>query len=195
VTRFRTLLAAAAVAGALLTAGTVIANAAARSGGAKPAAVQPADIPGRCVNWCRLISYRNPALCLDADTTHLYQDGDKVQLWGCNFNWNQQWRASQSADELGGRYLINRADSMCLDADNAHIYQNGAAVTMWHCGNGAYNQHWRYYTTHGAYTGQFVNMGSGKCLDADAAYIGNGDRIQQWSCSGGSNQSWTLVDG
>jgi hypothetical protein len=185
---------------AVFATSVVAANAAESSnGGAAHTAVRSnvrAVPPGsRCASWCTLRNYAAPWQCLDADTTNINSNGDKVQLWGCSGGWNQQWRASEAADELGGRLLINRASGRCLDADSWAIHYNGDKVQLWDCGGTeAYNQHWRYYTTHGSWTGQFVNMASSTCLDADSRYLGNGGEVQIWSCSGGYNQSWNLND-
>jgi hypothetical protein len=40
-------------------------------------AAQPA---ARCANWCQLKSHKAPWQCLDAETTHINDNFDKVQL-------------------------------------------------------------------------------------------------------------------
>jgi hypothetical protein len=181
---------------AVFATGVVAANAAESAGGTAThskvvSSVEPA-YAGRCDSWCTLRNYAAPWQCLDADTANIHSNGDKVQLWGCSGGWNQQWRASSSMDKFGGRWLINRASGKCLDIDMSRAGSNGARVMLWDCGGD--QTHWKYYTTYGSWTGRFQNMYSYKCLDADSYYLGNGGKVQQWSCSGGNNQSWNLND-
>ncbi|HEX5109578.1 MAG TPA: RICIN domain-containing protein [Vicinamibacterales bacterium] len=44
------------------------------------------------------------------------------------------------------------------------------------------------------FTGALVNQNSGKCLDVEDRSLRDGARLQQWSCSGGGNQRWEVVD-
>jgi hypothetical protein len=51
---------------------------------------------------------------------------------------------------------------------------------------GGANQQWT------AQNGALANPASGKCLDDPNGSTTNGTQLQIWSCSGASNQKWTL---
>jgi len=44
------------------------------------------------------------------------------------------------------------------------------------------------------FSGGIVSRLSGKCLDVEGRSTRNAANIQQWSCSGGSNQLWDVID-
>lgn len=44
------------------------------------------------------------------------------------------------------------------------------------------------------YSGGIVSRGSGKCMDVEGRSNRNAANIQQWTCSGGSNQLWDVID-
>ena len=44
------------------------------------------------------------------------------------------------------------------------------------------------------FSGGIVSRLSGKCLDVEGRSTRNAANIQQWSCSGGSNQTWDVID-
>lgn len=44
------------------------------------------------------------------------------------------------------------------------------------------------------FSGAIVNQNSGKCLDVEDRSIRDGARVQQWSCSGGGNQQWDVIE-
>jgi hypothetical protein len=44
------------------------------------------------------------------------------------------------------------------------------------------------------FSGGIVNRNSGKCLDVEGRSNRNAANVQQWTCSGGSNQLWDIVD-
>ena len=45
----------------------------------------------------------------------------------------------------------------------------------------------------GAPTYELVSAYDGKCLDVYGGATGNGSRVDQWTCNGGSNQLWKVV--
>jgi endo-1,4-beta-xylanase len=45
----------------------------------------------------------------------------------------------------------------------------------------------------GTGSGQVVGTGSGKCLDVPGQSTADGTQIILWTCSGTSNQQWTLT--
>ena len=73
---------------------------------------------------------------------------------------------------------------MCLDVDAAGT-ANGTLVDLYTC-NGTGAQTWIPQSN-----GSLVNPNSGKCLD-DTGFGGSGTQAQIWSCTGGTNQRWTL---
>ena len=44
------------------------------------------------------------------------------------------------------------------------------------------------------FSGGIVSRLSGKCLDVEGRSTRNAANVQQWSCSGGSNQLWDVID-
>jgi hypothetical protein len=91
--------------------------------------------------------------------------------------------------------------NMCLDAewDSANNPSNdGDKVQMWTCGSlnsMPSNQDW---VSPGINTwGTITNVNSGKCLDAETDSANNpthnGDRVELWTCNGGSQQQWEFV--
>jgi hypothetical protein len=59
-------------------------------------------------------------------------------------------------------------------------------VQLYTC-NGTAAQQW---TTS---NGELVNTGSGKCLDATGVQSTDGTPLQIWTCTGASNQLWTVT--
>ncbi len=74
---------------------------------------------------------------------------------------------------------------------------NGARAQLWQR-NGGLNQAWTVWDigSFGASRGYaLINANSGKCLDmAIDGAVGNGTRVQQWTCNFTANQEW-LADG
>jgi hypothetical protein len=107
---------------------------------------------------------------------------------------------ASAAPSVGGitNYYGN---NNCLDAkDDSHSnpYQNGDPVQMWACTAGT-NQQWRWevaFTVNYATYYKIRNQVSGKCLDAENDSRdnpdNNGDKVQLWTCNGGSNQLWII---
>jgi hypothetical protein len=73
---------------------------------------------------------------------------------------------------------------MCLDVNGAGT-ANGTTVDLYTC-NGTGAQTWVPQSD-----GALLNPNSGKCLD-DTGYGGSGTQAQIWSCTGNSNQKWSL---
>ena len=62
---------------------------------------------------------------------------------------------------------------------------NGTLVDLYAC-NSTGAQVWQPQSD-----GALLNPQSGACLD-DTGYGGSGTQVQIWSCTGNSNQKWTL---
>jgi hypothetical protein len=74
-------------------------------------------------------------MCLDADSNHYPNDGDSIQLWGCNTHAEQEWRITSAGQ------LQNVNTSMCLDADSNHYPNDGDSIQLWGCNTHA-EQEW-----------------------------------------------------
>jgi chitinase len=114
-------------------------------------------------------------LCLD-DRSASTADFNPIQVYTCNGTNAQQWTVeSNNTLEVLGK---------CLDVDGAGT-ANGTTVDLYDC-NGTGAQTWVPQSN-----GSLVNPNSGKCLD-DTGFGGSGTQAQIWSCTGSSNQKWTL---
>jgi Ricin-type beta-trefoil lectin domain/Domain of unknown function (DUF5122) beta-propeller len=115
--------------------------------------------------------------CLD-DTNNSTATGNKVQLWTCRGDVEQQWTM-----EAGGTIQIN--GNFCLDSSGGATAQ-GTPVVLDPC-NGGTSQTW----TPGA-NDSLVQKASGLCLDDPGSDTSNGEQMQIYSCNGGNNQAWRL---
>jgi hypothetical protein len=131
--------------------------------------------------------------CLDAVAQHTQTNGDQVQLWSCTGRSNQLWSYNQSTGQI-----VNYSDGKCLDA-NSQALGNGDKVQVWSC-NGQDQQSWCFadwIAQVDGYNGcspdadtSIVNFADYYCLDANGHSIGNGDKVELYSCNGGGNQGW-----
>ncbi|MEU8266961.1 RICIN domain-containing protein [Sphaerisporangium sp. NPDC049002] len=90
-----------------------------------------------------------------------------------------------------------------MDSSTANGMANGAPAQLWQLrtaspGVEVGNQRWiitvKYIDADNHVVYELKNQLSGKCLDmAIDGAIGNNTRVQQWDCSGASNQRWTAV--
>jgi hypothetical protein len=113
-------------------------------------------------------------LCLDdrgASTAPL----NPVQVYTCNGTGAQSWTYTNNTLQALGN---------CLDIEYGGT-ANGTTVDLYPC-NGTGAQVWEHQSD-----GAYLNPQSGKCLD-DTGYGGSGTQSQIWSCTGNSNQSWSL---
>jgi hypothetical protein len=118
----------------------------------------------------------SPYLCVD-DTGDATTNGNKIQVWQCLGNANQDWTI-----EPDGTIQIN---GKCLVTDNDGT-SNGTKINLYTC-TGDTNQQWTERSD-----GTLVNTRSGTCLDDPSASETNGTQLQIWSCDGLVQQSWTL---
>jgi Ricin-type beta-trefoil lectin domain-like len=125
-----------------------------------------------------------------------YDNGDKLQVWSCNYQSQQLWRF-QYVRSAGARLLYHiqvARNGKCLDIDAGRIHDNGVRAQQWDCWNGD-NQLWYFGASNASGWHQLINVASGKCLDADISGGGiwDGTPVQQWDCNGGptGNQEWT----
>jgi predicted alpha-1,2-mannosidase len=115
------------------------------------------------------------SLCID-DAGSSDNDGNPVQIWGCDRSGGQSW-------VLGADGTI-RTLGKCLDVFGGGT-ANGTKVDLYTCTGGS-NQRWRLTAAH-----QIVNPSSGLCLDDPNLSTTNGTQLDIWTCNGGANQKWT----
>jgi chitinase len=114
-------------------------------------------------------------LCLD-DRSASTADYNPVQVFNCNGTSAQRWTAGS------GNTL--QALGKCLDVYHAGR-ASGTTVDLFQC-NGTGAQTWIPQSD-----GALVNPESGRCLD-DTGYGGAWTQVQIWTCTGHSNQEWSL---
>lgn len=121
-------------------------------------------------------------------------DGTGVIQWGSTGGTNQQWTLRQ----IGGNVytLTGVGSGKCLDVPDQSTAQ-GTALDVWTCDGGA-NQQWALTAT-GSYTSSsdtsyvLVNLGSGLVADVTDASTAAGATVEQWSATGGGNQTWSVA--
>jgi alpha-galactosidase len=112
--------------------------------------------------------------CLDIPDNNI-ATGTQPVIWDCGTGANQQWTVSgQTLQALG----------KCLDSPAGATA--GTKVQIADCNGGAAQQ-WTFQAD-----GTIRNNQSGLCLDVDHNLTANGTVVLQWTCSGASNQIWSL---
>ncbi|BDZ41973.1 hypothetical protein GCM10025865_12720 [Paraoerskovia sediminicola] len=142
--------------------------------------------------WYQVIN-ANSGKCLD-DADWSTSNGARLQQWGCNTPVadNQQWQFRATSD--GYYQVVNRhAESLVWDvAGGSGATGNGTDVHLWEYAGGV-NQQWMpTEQADGTYT--FVARHSGKCLDVRDVSTSNGAGLQQWACTGGPAQAFSIVE-
>ncbi len=133
----------------------------------------------------------NPATSKYLDLDHSNAaNGTKIQIFTGNGT-NAQWWVRTGY--TGGYYkLTSRATGKCVDVRGPST-ADGAAVHEWDC-YATDSQLWRWEARGKTYGGwpvyQIRNKYSGRCLDVTAFGAADGTPIQQWTCTGGTNQEW-----
>jgi len=116
--------------------------------------------------------------CLD-DKYDQQQNGNTIQLYGCNNSAAQTW-------SLPGDGTIHLGSSnYCLDVLTSGTAP-GTPVQLYGC-NGTVAQQW---VING--DGTIINPHSGLCLDDQHSGTADGNPIWIWSCNGTSAQKWTI---
>ncbi len=120
-------------------------------------------------------------------------DGTAVDQWSANGQQNQQWTLHRTGDNV---YTVTGAGSgKCLETPDGSA-DTGTRLDIWTC-NGGSNQKWALQAT-GNYTSAsgagyvLVNLTSGLLADVVSASTADGALVEQWSATGGANQTWTL---
>jgi hypothetical protein len=137
--------------------------------------------------------------CLDADTSMGGVNGNKVQVWQCNWQSQQHWQLYRATSwGSGWYYIVNERYQKCLDADIGHgLVTNGTKVQLWTC-TGGYNQVWYIGSLNIVFLSKvYYNPNNGLCLDADSSQglPRNGARVQTWHDLGNGqlNQWWDTL--
>ena len=117
--------------------------------------------------------------CLD-DPNSSTTNGVQLVIWDCGTGQaNQHWTLASSGPPTG--LVASGVAGKCIDDDNSNA--NGTPAIIWDCNSSNGNQVWT-----------FVNgtlQQNGECLDVTALGTANGTKVEQWSCTGASNQQWT----
>ncbi|MFF0515575.1 ricin-type beta-trefoil lectin domain protein [Streptomyces sp. NPDC004250] len=114
--------------------------------------------------------------CLDVPSSNV-ANGNKVQLWGCNGSFAQQWY-------VGSRGTID-ALGKCLELPDGAT-ADGTLLQIWECDGGANQQ----FTV--SATGKIVVQGTNKCLEIVDPDNYWGSRVKIARCDGSQGQRWTV---
>jgi endo-1,4-beta-xylanase len=147
--------------------------------------------------WYNVVN-QNSGLCVDAynwQTT----DGTAVQQWGCGAaqggspQTNQEWQFQPT--DSGYYKVLSRsaaAQNEVWDVTGGPSYTgDGVQVQLWHYIGGT-NQQWMPVSLDSTHY-KFIARHSSKCLNVTAASTAYGARLQQWTCNGQPQQSFSLV--
>ncbi|ACU35798.1 ricin-type beta-trefoil lectin domain protein [Actinosynnema pretiosum subsp. pretiosum] len=119
----------------------------------------------------KIIGHQNR--CVDVPNSNA-KDGQRLQVWDCNGTNAQNWT-------FAGDGTV-RAFGMCMDVAWGSR-DNGAAIQLATCSGNPAQQ----FVLSGA--GDLVNPQANKCVDITGSW-GSGSALQQWECTGKSNQKW-----
>jgi hypothetical protein len=126
-------------------------------------------------------------------------NGTAIQQMDCTGKSNQLWRLNNLGS---GQYqIISISSGRCLDVTGGpSAIGDGVLTELWDCVPQATNQMWALTVpvpvSASAQPTQVISAYSGKCLDVTGgpAATGNGVQIEQWTCSGQSNEAWAVKD-
>jgi hypothetical protein len=138
--------------------------------------------------WMSIIS-RNSGKCLSIGNSPAATGaGDLADQWTCGGGTNQEFMFTPVN---GGYRIIARNSNWSLGVRGGRsVITDGALIQQGYY-NGLSDQIWiATYDAAGYYTLKLEN--SGKCVDVVGASKADGALVEQDSCSGGSNQEWTL---
>jgi Ricin-type beta-trefoil lectin domain len=116
-----------------------------------------------------------------------------LQQWTCNGTSRQLW--TRRSTSTPGAYLFVHVDSnRCLDVPQSSMVE-GELLIIYDCRDGQ-NQRWAISSAYPPPAEPLVAKHSGKCLDVRGGpqATQDGAVIEQWQCTGATNQSWTLRD-
>jgi len=137
------------------------------------------------------IASKNSQKCLDVVNAST-ADNATVQQFTCTTGTNQRWTITPRGIGLS---LIAKHSERCVDVADAST-ANNANVQQFDCSEGL-NQKWSIGSTtvaSGVSYFSLVSSQSGKCLDVAGASTANNANVQQFTCNGGDNQKWQMVE-
>jgi glucosylceramidase len=141
--------------------------------------------------WYQVVN-TNSGKCADA-TNGGTANGTGVQQWTCGSgNTNQEWQF-QPTDSGYYKVVARNAATESWDVTGgAGATGDGAQIQLWAYGGGT-NQQWLpLQHADGSYSFTPRNN-SNECLDVTGVSTTDGTRLQQWTCTGGVSQSFTLA--
>jgi glucosylceramidase len=141
--------------------------------------------------WYQVVN-ANSGKCVDAANGGT-ANGTPVQQWTCaGGNTNQEWQF-QPTDSGYDKVVTRNAPTLGWDVTGgASATGNGVPIQLWGYGGGT-NQQWRpVQHADGSYSFTPRNNSS-ECLDVSNVSTADGASLQQWTCTGGSNQNFTLT--
>ena len=141
--------------------------------------------------WYEVVN-TNSGKCVDA-TGGGTANGTAVQQWTCAAgNTNQQWQF-QATDSGYYKVVTRNAPTEAWDiTGGTGATGDGVKIQLWSYGGGT-NEQWKPIPgTGGTYTFTPRNN-SNECLDVTDVSTADGARLQQWTCTGGVAQSFTLT--
>ncbi|MFC5032886.1 glucan endo-1,6-beta-glucosidase [Streptomyces sp. So13.3] len=133
----------------------------------------------------------NSGKCVD-DADGSTGNGAAVQQWACQpGNANQQWQF-QTTDSGYYKVIGRKSATAAWDVSGGPGAGNGSKIQLWAYGAGN-NQQWKAVAgSNGTYT--FTpRSNNSECLDVTDVSTSDGARLQQWTCTGGPAQNFTLT--
>ncbi|MDI5971015.1 RICIN domain-containing protein [Streptomyces sp. SL13] len=140
--------------------------------------------------WYQVIN-TNSGKCADAANSGT-SDGTALQQWTCaSGNTNQEWQF-QATDSGYYKVVSRNAPTEAWNVTGGpSATGDGVPIQLWTYGGGT-NEQWKpTATSGGAYTLSPRSNGN-ECLDVTGVSTADGTRLQQWTCTGGVSQSFTL---
>jgi hypothetical protein len=120
--------------------------------------------------------------------------GTGLHQMPCTTAASQLWTRRYSPT-VGAYSLVHGPSNLCLAVPNSSSVE-GEYLALASCSDGT-NQRWRVSATENPPPAQrVIAKHSGRCLDVRGGpqATQDGARIEQWTCTGATNQSWTLRD-
>ena len=113
-------------------------------------------------------------------------NGSGIDQWGYWKGTCQQWTITTSQ---GGYKLQSVASNRCLDIPSGST-ANGANPQLYDCLNNTAQAYFLTQLSDASWT--ITNQNSGLCIEIPSNSITPGQRLDQWTCNGGTNQHWRL---
>jgi hypothetical protein len=140
----------------------------------------------------RPLMAKNSGKCLDVTGgPQATQDGALLEQYTCTGAANQEWTPRSV---VGGIELVAKNSGKCIEAIGGGT-DNGTGIQQAVC-TGAQQQLWTQQVQVGgdAWEYKFVHVPSGRCLDVTGGpgAKSNGALLELWTCTGSTNQTWTL---